>query len=366
MTATAEQHQDEEKLLEEEKLSAAVKNRPRNRLCFYCGLPLHQRYRCPANNESCTKCGRVGHYGRVCQSNKFKNRNKVSASVHTKSSPSYLCAVPGDVPECLKKACIRVSINGQEVKAPADTGSSDSYVSLEFIKNNKVQVLKSSSSVAMADASKSSRTVGHCFLTMRIDGRTYERTKFIVMPNLCCKLLLGQDFMALHESVLLENLPGAGSLHVTGLAAANVEPPSVFAHLTDDCHPVATKSRKFCREDEKFIQSEIKRLLAEDIIEPSSSPWRAQLLIVNNDEDNRHHKKRMVIDYSRTINRFTRLDAYPTPKIDDLVSKLAQHKIFSSYLRNAYHQIPLAHADKIFTAFEANGRLYQFKRLCLV
>jgi len=53
-------------------------------------------------------------------------------------------------------------------------------------------------------------------------------------------------------------------------------------------------------------------------------------------------KKRLVIDYSTTINRFTLVDAYPLPNIEELVNKVAQAKYYSSLdLRSAYHQIPL-------------------------
>ena len=76
------------------------------------------------------------------------------------------------------------------------------------------------------------------------------------------------------------------------------------------------------------------------------------------------HKKRLCIDYSRTVNLYTELDAYPLPRIDDMVNELAKYKVFSTFdLKSAYHQIPIVDADKKFTAFEANGGLYQFCRL---
>lgn len=101
------------------------------------------------------------------------------------------------------------------------------------------------------------------------------------------------------------------------------------------------------------------RLLQEGIIEPSSSPWRAQVVIVHQKD-----KDRMVIDYSQTINRFTFLDAYPLPSIEDLVHKISGHRYFSSIdLRSAYHLVPLLQEDRPYTAFEANGKLFQFRRL---
>ena len=72
----------------------------------------------------------------------------------------------------------------------------------------------------------------------------------------------------------------------------------------------------------------------------------------------------MVIDYSQTINRFTQLDAYPLPRIDDVVNKIAKFRVMSTLdLRSAYHQIALHPEDKKYTAFEIGGRLYQFCRM---
>ena len=72
----------------------------------------------------------------------------------------------------------------------------------------------------------------------------------------------------------------------------------------------------------------------------------------------------MVVDYSQTINRFTMLDAYPLPKIEEMVNKVAQYKMFSTLdMRSAYHQLEMNPFDKSYTAFEAGGKLYQFCRV---
>ena len=71
-----------------------------------------------------------------------------------------------------------------------------------------------------------------------------------------------------------------------------------------------------------------------------------------------------MIDYSFTINKFTNLDAYLLPKIDEMTNQIAQYRVFSTIdLKSAYHQVPLHEEDKKFTAFEANGCLYQFQRI---
>ena len=59
-------------------------------------------------------------------------------------------------------------------------------------------------------------------------------------------------------------------------------------------------------------------------------------------------------DYSETINRFTLLDGYPLPRIDDNVNKIAQYRVFSSIdMCSAYHQIPIKDEDKPYTAKSA-------------
>jgi len=111
----------------------------------------------------------------------------------------------------------------------------------------------------------------------------------------------------------------------TAVAAADLEPSRLFEFLLPDCKPIAAPSQRYNSEDKTFIKSEVQRLLDADIIEPAGSHWRAQVLVVKQGE-----KKRLVIDYSVTINRFNLLDAYPLPNMEDLVNRKAHDKYFSS------------------------------------
>ena len=111
-----------------------------------------------------------------------------------------------------------------------------------------------------------------------------------------------------------------------------------------------------------FIQDTVDDLLDKGIVQPSSSPWRAQVVVVR-DETNRH-KKRLCIDYSQTINLYTELDAFPLPRIDGMVNELAKHKVFSTFdLRSAYHQIKIKPSESKYTAFEptVNGYPHPFR-----
>ena len=92
------------------------------------------------------------------------------------------------------------------------------------------------------------------------------------------------------------------------LATAVIDELYLFANLIPGSKPIATKSRRFSFSDRTFIQEEITRLMKEDIIEHSTSPWRAQGVVKNPALPN---KNRLCIDYSQTVNQYTEVDAYP-------------------------------------------------------
>ena len=104
--------------------------------------------------------------------------------------------------------------------------------------------------------------------------------------------------------------------------------------------------------DMDFIKSETKRLLTENIIEPSNSPWR-------NLSSERSQEKN---DCRLFTNSYTQLDAHPLARINELVNKLASYKIFSTI---DHHQITIDPGERLYTAFEADGSLYQFCRILL-
>ena len=136
--------------------------------------------------------------------------------------------------------------------------------------------------------------------------------------------------------------------------------PFPIITLTEDAVPVRCPSRFRTESDKQFIADEISKLLKAGIIEESQSPWRSQVVI----STTANHKKRLSIDYASTINRFTIPDGYPIPVIDELLPRVSNWKWYSYIdLKPAYHQLSLGKAEQPLTAFEANGKLYQFTRL---
>ena len=191
-----------------------------------------------------------------------------------------------------------------------------------------------------------------------INERIYKQ-KFSVLEELCVDIILGLDFQSKHKSVILNYGGEEPPLEVCSMSSLNVPTPSLFGNLSKDCKPIAVKSRKY-NVEQKFIPTEIGRLLKEDIIEQSKSPWRAKDVT----RETSSHKKRLVIDYSQMINRFTELDAFLLPRIEETIARMDKYSVFSAIdLKSAYHQLVIREDDKLDTAFEAEGGLYQFKRM---
>ena len=224
--------------------------------------------------------------------------------------------------------------------------------------------------VTLADKSETNSN-GHCLADLNVSRRLYPNQKFSIMHNLCVDVILGLDWQARHKALTFKfNGPEPPievcssdedvEVGVCGLAQMQTEPAQLFANLSPDIKPIASKSRRYCMADRKFISEETRSLYKAGLIEPSNSCWRSQPVVVK--DPNELHRKRMTVDYSETINKFTELDAYPLPRIGEQVNEISKYKYYSTIdLKSAYYQIPIPEGDRLYTAFEADGGLWQFK-----
>ena len=257
--------------------------------CFFCGNSEHPRSRCPSRDAICLKCQKKGHFSKVLRE-KAVNKNKVSASAW---SPT-LSTVPAGTPTSLQKSSATIDVEGIQVKALFDSGSSESFIHPSLVEKVALTVYPSSGTVSMATSAASLVKVsGTCVANLSYQGRKYDGFRLSVLPGLYADLILGLDFQSQHTSVVFHYGGSEPPPPVCGFSTLNVDPPEPFANLTADYHPIASKSRRYSQEDSAFIDEEVKRLLREGIIEPSRSPWRAQV-VVTKDEN---HRRRLAIDY---------------------------------------------------------------------
>ncbi|KAL0840676.1 hypothetical protein ABMA28_015872 [Loxostege sticticalis] len=326
---------------------------PRQRKCFFCGGHVHPRKNCPALDKACQLCNKKGHFATVCRSS-----SKPTNSVTT--DKDFSACIIAASPLSLRKATVPAYIRGIRAEALLDTGSSITFINDNFAKLCELKRKPCKQTISMASLNHTSLVEGQTCQTLTIGDHNYDNVNFLIVKNLCADIIIGHDVLGNHASLEFSFGGPKEPLHVCNVAEASVPAVPLFANVSPECKPIAVKSRKHSDEDSKFIKQEIENLLAEGVIEESKSPWRAQVLITKNET----HRKRLVIDYSRTINRYTELDAYPLPNIEQLVTKVAKNKMFSLIdLKSAYHQVPILPEERKYTAFEALGNLYQFRRI---
>ena len=245
-----------------------------------------------------------------------------------------------------------------------DSGSVCTYINKATAESLNLFIIPKDKSVSLADDSHKAKIVGEVVVDLTLKERIIPGIVIEVIENLFIDVIIGKDLLRRHKKVTF-NFGGPGKELIIGAVSnhfpeMNVEPPSLFENLSPNIKPIATKSRRYSNEDTKFIKEETQRMLKQGIITESNSPWRAQVLVVKSEG----HKKRLVVDYSNTINIHTELDAYPLPNLNDMVNEISKYKYYSTFdLKAAYHQVPIRKADRKFTAFQSGNKLYEFTRI---
>ena len=92
----------------------------------------------------------------------------------------------------------------------------------------------------------------------------------------------------------------------------------------------------------------MRELVAKGWVGPSESPWAAPILFVRKDGG---QSLRMCVDF-RDLNTLTVRDRFPLPRLDLLLHKAVNARIFSKLdLASGYHQIEVHPPHRELTAF---------------
>ncbi len=143
--------------------------------------------------------------------------------------------------------------------------------------------------------------------------------------------------------------------------ATNPKKPSIVKNMehriiTGDAQPVRQKPRRIPQAWDDEVNTQVKEMLDNEIIRPSTSPWNAPIILVKKKDNS----LRFVCDF-RGLNDVTKKDAYPLPHIRDVIDKM-NGAIFWSTLdaASAYWSMPLAETDKEKTAFSIPRGKFEF------
>lgn len=100
------------------------------------------------------------------------------------------------------------------------------------------------------------------------------------------------------------------------------------------------------------------------IIQPFESPWNAPLIVVPKKSDAQGNPKyRVCVDFRR-LNQLPIEDAFPIPRIDEILDKLGRSRYYTTLdLASGYHQVPIKPEDRPKTAFSTDTGHYEFVQM---
>ena len=127
--------------------------------------------------------------------------------------------------------------------------------------------------------------------------------------------------------------------------------------LFPDCKsPVRQAAYRVNPAKKEIMKKEVDFLLANNLAEPSKSPWASPCLLVPKSDTS----WRFCTDF-RKINRMTIPDSFPLPLIEDLIDAIGESKFVTTLdLQKGYYQIGLTQRAKEISAFVTPFGLYQY------
>ena len=91
-------------------------------------------------------------------------------------------------------------------------------------------------------------------------------------------------------------------------------------------------NRRYAPAERDYIEAEVKKMQQQGVVQPSSSPWNSPVVLVKK----KNGETRFCVDY-RELNKVTKRDTYPLPRIDDALDCLAGSRYFSTLdLKSGY------------------------------
>ena len=128
-------------------------------------------------------------------------------------------------------------------------------------------------------------------------------------------------------------------------------------HVEPGTRPIKLPPYRVSTAKSDIIKEELKDMLKLGVIEPSSSPWSAPVVLIPKPDKT----YRFCVDYRR-LNEVTVSDAFPLPRIDDLIDRVGKAKFLTKIdLSKGYWQVPLDEEAVPISAFVTPFAHFQWK-----
>lgn len=383
--------------------------------CFRCGYawPHNSGRKCPAEGQQCKNCLKYNHFARVCRS-RSKNNNVNEDSAHAVQTngmippqPEYNIEESTDSDnsdhyiytlhkehkkEPLRSFHAKLKLGNTYVRFQIDSGSSaniideDTFMTIQQ-QNPSIRLKKSKQRLFAFGSTTPLPVVGQfeCVLESK---KRFTSAKIIVVRKATGCLLSGQTSIDLNFITINVNKihskptqkPAKSKLADDDKVPHRLKPVirkydevfhgigkltdvKVHLHINKDVKPVVQPPRRIPFALRTKVETELRHLQKQGIIEPAQGPSLWVSPIVAFPKPNNPDKIRLCVDMRQPNNAIQR-ERHPQPTIDDLINDLNGARYFSKLdLNSAYHQLELDKESRYITTFTTHKGLFQYKRL---
>lgn len=127
----------------------------------------------------------------------------------------------------------------------------------------------------------------------------------------------------------------------------------------EDSDPVVYRPYRMSHSERTLVREMVQDMIECGIARESSSPYASPIVLVKK----KTGEKRLCVDY-RALNRKTKKDHYPLPRIEDQLDLLSGNNLFTSLdLASGYYQIPIGESSRHKTSFVTPDGQFEYNRM---
>ena len=348
--------------------------------CHRCGKADHTPAACKFRTARCYHCDKIGHIASVCRGRKNSARPPRRNNFRIKAvRPEPLEKTDFSEDDMLNTIrcepgnplLLDVRLNGKPLTMELDTGAAVSLVSEGVFQSLLPECELEPSRVPLRTYSgERMEVLGLVEVTVTYGEQRVKLPLYVVRGT--GPSLFGRSWL---EAIR----PDWESIQTVQSAAVSLskvleQHKAVFeglgelkghrAKITVDpsAQPRYCKARPVPYALREKVEEELDRLQRECIIEPVQfAEWAAPVVPVLKQD---RKSLRLSGDFKLTVNKASKLDKYPIPKIEDLFARLAGGKSFSKLdMSQAYQQLVLDEESREYVVINTHRGPFRYNRL---
>lgn len=339
--------------------------------CKHCGFTNHDAKNCKYKNFTCNKCGIKGHMASVCKGKSNDSSTKSSGTVKCITNAENCEYNSNDSNDSVSKIfsiknfnCnsndddslyITLNVYGNNIKFQVDTGSPITAMPGHIFDKLFVKydiMIYPERSTPIGYGGHHLKVRGYICPTIHYNDIS-QNFKILIIEN-GDSPILGRNFFREFNKKVTINAISKAPLTIERILEENHEvfndeigklkDVKIKLETTGKLIPKFVKARPVPYAFRKDIEDQLKDLVEQNILTKTDvTDWGTPLVPILKPDG----KIRICADYKITINPWLKETNHPLPRIQDLLIKLADGKIFSKIdLASAYNQLELDDESK--------------------